>query len=230
MPARGGRHGRRRRSADRNVPDQRGPARPRRQAADDRGGGKVLTQFLTAALRTSCTWSWRLSSWATRAQRFVGDGSFPWNPDRRAELAEVRRFGNVVLLRYALGPFRPGLKESTMHLPAATIVPRSCCRCGSLTDSARPRGSHLRRARRRRGISPSARPAAVSADPESARRGRDGGGGARVRGGGSTKAGRGHTRWTSRAMTCSTPRRRARTARRLRAVISAAPADPGGAR
>jgi len=37
-----------------------------------------------------------------RAQRFVGDGSFPWNPDRRAELAEVRRLGNVVLLRYAL--------------------------------------------------------------------------------------------------------------------------------
>ena len=38
----------------------------------------------------------------SRAQRFVGDGSFPWNPDRRAELAEVRRIGDVVLLRYAL--------------------------------------------------------------------------------------------------------------------------------
>jgi 5-amino-6-(5-phosphoribosylamino)uracil reductase len=38
----------------------------------------------------------------SRAQRFVGDGSFPWNPDRRAELAEVHRFGDVVLLRYAL--------------------------------------------------------------------------------------------------------------------------------
>ncbi|WP_346279394.1 hypothetical protein [Pseudonocardia sp.] len=38
-----------------------------------------------------------------------------------------------------------------------------------------------------------------------------------------------HTRWTSRAMTCSTPRRRARTGRRLLRVISAAPADPGGA-
>jgi 5-amino-6-(5-phosphoribosylamino)uracil reductase len=38
----------------------------------------------------------------SRAKRFVGDGSFPWNPDRRAELAEVHQFGNVILLRYAL--------------------------------------------------------------------------------------------------------------------------------
>ena len=103
MPARGGRNGRRRRSADRNVPDQRGPARPRRQAANDRGGGKVLTQFLTAGLADEL----RLVVAPffvgdSRAQRFVGDGSFPWNPDRRAELAEVRRLGNVVLLRYAL--------------------------------------------------------------------------------------------------------------------------------
>ena len=38
----------------------------------------------------------------SRAQRFIGDGSSPWNPDRRAELAEVHRLGDVVLLRYAL--------------------------------------------------------------------------------------------------------------------------------
>jgi 5-amino-6-(5-phosphoribosylamino)uracil reductase len=38
----------------------------------------------------------------SRARRFVGDGGFPWNPDRRASLAEVRQIGDVVLLRYAL--------------------------------------------------------------------------------------------------------------------------------
>ena len=30
------------------------------------------------------------------------DGRFPWNQDRRATLADVRRLGDVVLLRYAL--------------------------------------------------------------------------------------------------------------------------------
>jgi 5-amino-6-(5-phosphoribosylamino)uracil reductase len=34
----------------------------------------------------------------------VSDGRFPWNPDRRATLAEVRQIGDVVLLRYALSP------------------------------------------------------------------------------------------------------------------------------
>ena len=38
----------------------------------------------------------------SRATRFVSDGHFPWNPDRRAELSEVRQIGDVVLLRYAL--------------------------------------------------------------------------------------------------------------------------------
>jgi hypothetical protein len=66
VPARGGRHGRRRRATDRNVPDQRGPARPRRQAADGRGGREgPHPSSSRPALRTSCTWSWRLSSWAT---------------------------------------------------------------------------------------------------------------------------------------------------------------------
>ena len=52
---------------------------------------------------TSCTSWWRRSSSATpRARRFVSDGAFPWNPDRRATLAEVRQIGDVVLLRYAL--------------------------------------------------------------------------------------------------------------------------------
>ena len=37
-------------------------------------------------------------SWLAR----FSDGRFPWNPDRRATLAEVRRIDDVVLLRYAL--------------------------------------------------------------------------------------------------------------------------------
>jgi len=103
VPARGGRHGRRRRSADRNVPDQRGPARPRCQAADGRGGGKVLTQFVTAGLADELHLVVApFFVGDSRAQRFIGDGSSPWNPDRRAELAEVHRLGDVVLLRYAL--------------------------------------------------------------------------------------------------------------------------------
>jgi 5-amino-6-(5-phosphoribosylamino)uracil reductase len=32
----------------------------------------------------------------------VSDGLYPWNPDRRATLAEVCQIGDVVLLRYAL--------------------------------------------------------------------------------------------------------------------------------
>jgi 5-amino-6-(5-phosphoribosylamino)uracil reductase len=40
----------------------------------------------------------------SRAPRFVRDGRFPWNPGRRATLAEVRQIGDVVLLRYALSP------------------------------------------------------------------------------------------------------------------------------
>ncbi len=36
------------------------------------------------------------------APRFVGAGRFPWTAARRAELAETRRIGDVVLLRYAL--------------------------------------------------------------------------------------------------------------------------------
>ena len=59
------------------------------------GGGKVLTQFLTAGLADELHLVVApFFVGDSRAQRFVGDGSFPWNPDRR--------FGNVVLLRYAL--------------------------------------------------------------------------------------------------------------------------------
>jgi 5-amino-6-(5-phosphoribosylamino)uracil reductase len=67
------------------------------------GGGIVHTQFLTAALADELHLVVApFFVGDSRASRFVGDGRFPWNPDRRATLAEVRRIGDVVLLRYAL--------------------------------------------------------------------------------------------------------------------------------
>ena len=73
------------------------------------GGGTVHTQFLTADLADELHLVVApFFVGDSRARRFVGDGRFPWNPDRRATLAEVRRIGDVVLLRYALSArFRP---------------------------------------------------------------------------------------------------------------------------
>jgi 5-amino-6-(5-phosphoribosylamino)uracil reductase len=67
------------------------------------GGGKILTQFLTADLADELHLVVApFFVGDSRAKRFVGDGRFPWNPDRRAELAEVHQLGDVVFLRYAL--------------------------------------------------------------------------------------------------------------------------------
>jgi 5-amino-6-(5-phosphoribosylamino)uracil reductase len=69
------------------------------------GGGTVHTQFLTADLVDELhlvVAPFFVGS--SRARRFVDDGRFPWNPDRRATLAEVRPIDDVVLLRYALSP------------------------------------------------------------------------------------------------------------------------------
>jgi 5-amino-6-(5-phosphoribosylamino)uracil reductase len=69
------------------------------------GGGKVHTQFLTANLADELQLVVApVFVGDSRAPRFVSDGRFPWNPDRRATLAEVRQIGDVVLLRYALSP------------------------------------------------------------------------------------------------------------------------------
>ena len=68
------------------------------------GGGKVHTQFLTDTLADELQLVVApFFVGDSRAPRFV-DGRFPWNPDRRAKLAEVRQIGDVVLLRYALSP------------------------------------------------------------------------------------------------------------------------------
>jgi 5-amino-6-(5-phosphoribosylamino)uracil reductase len=73
------------------------------------GGGKVHTQFLTDNLADELQLVVApFFVGDSRAPRFVSDGRFPWNPGRRATLAEVRQIGDVVLLRYALSSrFRP---------------------------------------------------------------------------------------------------------------------------
>jgi 5-amino-6-(5-phosphoribosylamino)uracil reductase len=69
------------------------------------GGGKVHTQFLTDNLADELQLVVApFFVGDSRAPRFVSDGRFPWNPDRRATLAEVCQIGDVVLLRYALSP------------------------------------------------------------------------------------------------------------------------------
>jgi 5-amino-6-(5-phosphoribosylamino)uracil reductase len=69
------------------------------------GGGRVHTQFLTSAVADELhlvVAPFFVGS--SHARRFVGDGTFPWNPGHRARLAETRQLGDVVLLRYALSP------------------------------------------------------------------------------------------------------------------------------
>jgi 5-amino-6-(5-phosphoribosylamino)uracil reductase len=69
------------------------------------GGGTMHTQFLTADLADELHLV--LAPFFvgdSRARRFVSDGDFPFNPERRATLAEVRQIDDVVLLRYALSP------------------------------------------------------------------------------------------------------------------------------
>jgi riboflavin-specific deaminase-like protein len=74
------------------------------------GGGKVHTQFLTDDLVDELQLVVApVFVGDSRAPRFVRDGRFPWNPGRRATLADVRQIGDVVLLRYALSSrFRAG--------------------------------------------------------------------------------------------------------------------------
>jgi 5-amino-6-(5-phosphoribosylamino)uracil reductase len=67
------------------------------------GGGNLHTQFLTADLADELQLVIApVFVGDSRARRFALDGDYPWNPSRRAELTDVRRIGDVVLLRYAL--------------------------------------------------------------------------------------------------------------------------------
>lgn len=67
------------------------------------GGSSIHTQLLAADLADELQLVVApMFVGDRRAPRFVREGTFPWNPGRRAELADVRRIGDVVLLRYAL--------------------------------------------------------------------------------------------------------------------------------
>jgi 5-amino-6-(5-phosphoribosylamino)uracil reductase len=67
------------------------------------GGGTVHTQFLTEDIVDELQLTVApVFVGDSEAPRFVRDGVFPWNPGRRAELVNVRKLGDVVLLRYAL--------------------------------------------------------------------------------------------------------------------------------
>ena len=67
------------------------------------GGGKVLTQFLSADLVDELQLVVApFFVGEAGAPRAVGPGAFPWTAARRARLADTRQIGDVVLLRYAL--------------------------------------------------------------------------------------------------------------------------------
>jgi 5-amino-6-(5-phosphoribosylamino)uracil reductase len=67
------------------------------------GGSRVHTQFLTEGLADELQLAVApFFVGDSSAPRFVGDGRFPWDGRRRAELADVRSVGDVVVLRYAL--------------------------------------------------------------------------------------------------------------------------------
>jgi 5-amino-6-(5-phosphoribosylamino)uracil reductase len=67
------------------------------------GGGTVHTQFLSGDLADELQLVVApFFVGDARARRFVGNGAFPWRPDRRARLVDVRQVDDVALLRYAL--------------------------------------------------------------------------------------------------------------------------------
>jgi 5-amino-6-(5-phosphoribosylamino)uracil reductase len=67
------------------------------------GGGTVHTQFLTEDIVDELQLTVApVFVGDSEAPRFVRDGIFPWNPARRAELVNVQKISDVVLLRYAL--------------------------------------------------------------------------------------------------------------------------------
>jgi 5-amino-6-(5-phosphoribosylamino)uracil reductase len=84
------------------------------------GGGTLLTQFLAADLVDELQLVIApFFVGEARAPRAIGPGTFPWTASRRADLAETRRIGDVVLLRYALSD-RFG--EPTRTAPAAAVL------------------------------------------------------------------------------------------------------------
>lgn len=73
------------------------------------GGGSMHTQFLTTGLTDELHLVVApFFVGDSRSPRFVNDGSYPWNPQHRARLADVVKIDDVVLLRYALSERFPG--------------------------------------------------------------------------------------------------------------------------
>ncbi|MFF1634159.1 RibD family protein [Leifsonia sp. NPDC058248] len=67
------------------------------------GGGTVLTQFLASDSVDELQLAIAPFFVGDRkAPRLIGDGDFPWTPERHARLAETRHVGDMVLVRYAL--------------------------------------------------------------------------------------------------------------------------------
>jgi 5-amino-6-(5-phosphoribosylamino)uracil reductase len=67
------------------------------------GGGTLLTQFLAEDLVDELHLVIApFFVGEARAPRVVAPARFPWTAARRAELADTRQIGDVVLLRYAL--------------------------------------------------------------------------------------------------------------------------------
>ncbi|GAA3216291.1 RibD family protein [Microbacterium terregens] len=73
------------------------------------GGGTVITQFLASELVDELQLAIAPFFVADRrAPRLTGDGEIPWTPDRHAPLAETRRIGDMVVLKYVLSTPRAG--------------------------------------------------------------------------------------------------------------------------
>lgn len=73
------------------------------------GGGRIHTQFLTSGLADELQLVMApFFVGDSRAPRFTYDGTFPWNQQHRARLADTLKLDDVVLLRYALSDRYPG--------------------------------------------------------------------------------------------------------------------------
>lgn len=90
------------------------------------GGGRMHTQFLREEVADELQLVIApFFVGESRAPRFVEAGAFPWNSSRRARLADTRRIGDVVLLRYALSerfgepPVGPDAVDAAAHTVGA---------------------------------------------------------------------------------------------------------------
>ena len=100
------------------------------------GGGRLHTQFLVDELVDELQLVIApFFVGESRAPRFVEAGRFPWTSTHRATLADTRRIGDVVLLRYALSDRFAAERQA----PAAT---------GGLARAVREGGHGGRRIRR----------------------------------------------------------------------------------